>query len=607
MSSFKDVHLRSLVQGGTSTPNMTVSSSLTGVSNTMVTTQSVKTPVVEGSGHGITVGNAAEETRIVGSTVTVPVLTASSSVVTDTISTKEMAGTLDVANDANYINLGGLNTYINIKGTLNLKSIQSTQTVTSSQGVEAKTSSDEINIGGEQITGVLNLGANKTRTGDIVIGSDRSTTVLNGQLSVGESTGEENQVLAIYDSKPLWTTLNLGVTADYVNAQIQAAVSSLLTSANTWSGLNTFQTGLAYVGNLIANGTGDNGGTLNHGEVLGVEIDPLNGDRTIQKWHFLETGSGTGTASSLTSAYEYSDITIGANQTTGAIHIGSASTRSGDINIGAAATTTKLYGNFTVNDDAGSAGQVLTIVDGKPTWAPLSASQPASQPVGSISTYAGTICPDGWLFCDGSAYNISDYYDLYQIIGTRYGGTGQLFKVPDLRNRFLRGTSAVGTLDGTSKGSDTVNISVTQLPSHDHSVSAHNHSVTAHTHTINEHTHVVPKHGHTTANHTHDYYDAYWSAQGSTRNEGVPGTNGGTDTDNNLYYRYATTGGAIVTVNDKDAFQTTGTLLTTNQGGGGTTGNGGNGSTGTTGGGEALTIIPSCLEINYIIKYFLHR
>jgi hypothetical protein len=90
-------------------------------------------------------------------------------------------------------------------------------------------------------------------------------------------------------------------------------------------------------------------------------------------------------SASLTSANPYSDISIGATQLSGAINIGSASTRSGDINIGAANTTTKLYGNFTVNDDAGSAGQVLTIVGDKPTWA--SSSQSSSTLLVSADNY----------------------------------------------------------------------------------------------------------------------------------------------------------------------------------------------------------------------------
>jgi hypothetical protein len=54
-----------------------------------------------------------------------------------------------------------------------------------------------------------------------------------------------------------------------------------------------------------------------------------------------------------------------------------------------------------------------------------------------------------WLICDGTAYDgsqaSSPYYNLYQVIGNLYGGTGPgNFKVPDLRNQGLAGNQGVG-------------------------------------------------------------------------------------------------------------------------------------------------------------------
>lgn len=53
---------------------------------------------------------------------------------------------------------------------------------------------------------------------------------------------------------------------------------------------------------------------------------------------------------------------------------------------------------------------------------------------GIVLPYAGkgTSVPQGWLLCDGSTYNISQYNDLYNVIGTIYGGDGvNTFKVPN--------------------------------------------------------------------------------------------------------------------------------------------------------------------------------
>ena len=55
--------------------------------------------------------------------------------------------------------------------------------------------------------------------------------------------------------------------------------------------------------------------------------------------------------------------------------------------------------------------------------------------------YASEIVPDGYLECDGSEYSSSDYPDLFEAIGTNYGGDSfsGTFKVPDLRGLFIRG------------------------------------------------------------------------------------------------------------------------------------------------------------------------
>lgn len=55
----------------------------------------------------------------------------------------------------------------------------------------------------------------------------------------------------------------------------------------------------------------------------------------------------------------------------------------------------------------------------------------------------------GWLPCDGSALNKSDYPALYEVIGGAYGETGSTFNLPDYRSRKLMGT---GPVDGNTPG-----------------------------------------------------------------------------------------------------------------------------------------------------------
>lgn len=66
-------------------------------------------------------------------------------------------------------------------------------------------------------------------------------------------------------------------------------------------------------------------------------------------------------------------------------------------------------------------------------------------PPGIIIPFAGPVenIPEGWLLCDGSAINRSEYANLYSAIGVCWGtGDGSTtFNLPDLRGMFLRGVS----------------------------------------------------------------------------------------------------------------------------------------------------------------------
>lgn len=65
-------------------------------------------------------------------------------------------------------------------------------------------------------------------------------------------------------------------------------------------------------------------------------------------------------------------------------------------------------------------------------------------PRGAITAFAGTVIPEGWLLCDGTAISREEYAALFTVIGTAWGaGNGSTsFNVPDLRGYFLRGRDA---------------------------------------------------------------------------------------------------------------------------------------------------------------------
>jgi microcystin-dependent protein len=89
--------------------------------------------------------------------------------------------------------------------------------------------------------------------------------------------------------------------------------------------------------------------------------------------------------------------------------------------------------------------------------------------LGEIRMFAGTFAPRGWAFCNGQLLSIADYSALFTLIGTTYGGDGQsTFGLPDLRGRFPVHVGN-GLTQGVTGGSETVTLSVAQLPSHTHS------------------------------------------------------------------------------------------------------------------------------------------
>jgi microcystin-dependent protein len=96
---------------------------------------------------------------------------------------------------------------------------------------------------------------------------------------------------------------------------------------------------------------------------------------------------------------------------------------------------------------------------------------------GIIKLFAGTFAPQGWLYCNGQLLNISQYAQLFAVLGTTYGGDGQTtFALPDLRGRAAIGQGQGTGLDsytlGQKGGTETVTLTNTQLAAHSHQLMA---------------------------------------------------------------------------------------------------------------------------------------
>jgi microcystin-dependent protein len=104
-------------------------------------------------------------------------------------------------------------------------------------------------------------------------------------------------------------------------------------------------------------------------------------------------------------------------------------------------------------------------------------------PAGILAPFAGSTAPDGWLLCDGSAVSRTTYSSLFAVIAATYGaGDGSTtFTLPDLRGRMALGLDNMGGTSadrvtnvqadamGGADGEETHQLTVDEMPSHNHS------------------------------------------------------------------------------------------------------------------------------------------
>lgn len=96
--------------------------------------------------------------------------------------------------------------------------------------------------------------------------------------------------------------------------------------------------------------------------------------------------------------------------------------------------------------------------------------------IGEIRMFGFSRVPNGWQACDGSLLSIAEYDPLYALLGTTFGGDGQnTFGVPDLRGRLpLHQGAGPGMSNhpiGQIAGSESVTLTLGQMPTHTHELS----------------------------------------------------------------------------------------------------------------------------------------
>jgi len=91
---------------------------------------------------------------------------------------------------------------------------------------------------------------------------------------------------------------------------------------------------------------------------------------------------------------------------------------------------------------------------------------------GEIRIFAGNFAPAGWAMCNGQLLPISEFEELFTLIGTTYGGDGEsTFALPNLQSRVPLHTGN-GFILGEIGGVESVTLTEAQIPSHNHPTNA---------------------------------------------------------------------------------------------------------------------------------------
>jgi microcystin-dependent protein len=97
--------------------------------------------------------------------------------------------------------------------------------------------------------------------------------------------------------------------------------------------------------------------------------------------------------------------------------------------------------------------------------------------IGEIQLFGFNFNPRGWAFANGATLPISQNTALFSLIGVTYGGNGQTtFQLPNFAGRAGceqgQGPGLSPRTLGQSFGTNTVTLTGTQIPSHNHGVTS---------------------------------------------------------------------------------------------------------------------------------------
>jgi microcystin-dependent protein len=94
--------------------------------------------------------------------------------------------------------------------------------------------------------------------------------------------------------------------------------------------------------------------------------------------------------------------------------------------------------------------------------------------LGEIKLFGGNFAISGWAMAAGQVLPISQNSALFSLLGTQYGGNGQInFALPDLQGR-AAGQVGPSTyqVQGAKLGTETVPLGIQNYPAHSHTLAA---------------------------------------------------------------------------------------------------------------------------------------
>jgi len=92
--------------------------------------------------------------------------------------------------------------------------------------------------------------------------------------------------------------------------------------------------------------------------------------------------------------------------------------------------------------------------------------------LGEIRLMSFPFAPRGWASCDGQILPINQHQALFALLGTMFGGNGQInFALPDLRGR-VPIHAGDGAWVGTRGGEQAHVLSIAEMPAHSHALNA---------------------------------------------------------------------------------------------------------------------------------------